>query len=128
MRSKKLVNRFLGPYEIIEVINDNAYRLKLPSSLKIHDVVNVSALEEYFDPSSSQIEHPTHERPPPIFGQDYEVEKILDYKIHHKKPKYLVKWKGYPENESTWEMEENLSNSQDMLNEFKNQLNISKTP
>ena len=128
MRSKKLVNHFLGPYKVIEVINENAYQLKLPSSLKIHNVINVSALEEYFDPSSSPIEHPTHERPPPIFGQDYEVEKILDYKIHHKRPKYLVKWKGYPENESTWETEESLSNAQDTLSEFKKTLKHFQNP
>ena len=127
MRSKKIVNRFLGPYEIREVINQNAYRIKLPPSLKIHDVVNISALEDYFDPKSSPIDHPTYERPPPIFEQDYEVEKILDFKIRHKRPRYLVKWKGYPENESTWEREENLIKAQDILEDFKEQIKYIKS-
>jgi len=38
----------------------------------------------------------------------YEVEKVLDH--HKKKTKtyYLIKWKGYNEEESTWEAEDNV--------------------
>jgi hypothetical protein len=39
----------------------------------------------------------------------YEVERIVDHKLGHKgQMKYLLKWKGFPEDENTWEREANL--------------------
>ena len=32
---------------------------------------------------------------------------------------YLVKWKGYPLHESSWEPEENLENARKLLDAFK---------
>ena len=42
--SKKLDNRKYGPFTIINRIGSRAYRLKLPSSLKIHNVFNADTL------------------------------------------------------------------------------------
>jgi len=39
---RKLVERYMGLYEIEEVISMNAVKLQLPSSMRIHPVVNVS--------------------------------------------------------------------------------------
>jgi len=39
---KKLTERYVGPYEIEEVVSKNAVKLKLPASMRIHLVVNVS--------------------------------------------------------------------------------------
>ena len=38
----KLVERYVGPYEVEEVVSLNAVKLQLPSSMRIHPVVNVS--------------------------------------------------------------------------------------
>jgi len=40
--SKKLIERYVGPYTIKEVVFSNAVKLQLPSSIRIHPVVNVS--------------------------------------------------------------------------------------
>jgi hypothetical protein len=45
--SKKLSNRFLGPYKITKKISSHAYRLGLPSHSKIHDVFHISKLEPF---------------------------------------------------------------------------------
>jgi len=39
---KKLVDQFIGPYTIDEVISTNAVKLQLPTSIRIHLVVNIS--------------------------------------------------------------------------------------
>ena len=39
---QKLTERYIGPYVIEEVVSMNAVKLRLPSSMRIYLVVNVS--------------------------------------------------------------------------------------
>ena len=48
----KLSAKKIGPVEIIEKINSNAYRLKLPSYIRTADVFNVKHLVPYIGDSS----------------------------------------------------------------------------
>jgi len=41
---RKLVDRYIGPYTIEEVVSTNAVKLWLPTSMRIHLVVNVSRI------------------------------------------------------------------------------------
>jgi len=41
-QSEKLTERFVGPYQVKEIISTNAIKLDLPSTVRIHSVVNVS--------------------------------------------------------------------------------------
>jgi hypothetical protein len=50
----KLAARKVGPVEIIEKINPNAYRLKLPSHIKTSYVINVKHLVLFIDDSSDE--------------------------------------------------------------------------
>ena len=42
--AKKLVDRYVGPYIIEEVVSTNIVKLRLPTSMRIHPVVNVSRI------------------------------------------------------------------------------------
>ena len=46
-RTEKLIERFIGPYRIKKIILSNIVELKLPSTVKIHLVVNVSRIQRY---------------------------------------------------------------------------------
>jgi len=46
-RTEKLIERFIGPYKIKKIILPNIVELKLPSTVKIHLVVNVSRIQRY---------------------------------------------------------------------------------
>ena len=45
--SKKLMERYVGPYMIEEVVSSNVVKLRLSSSMRIHLVVNVSWIDQY---------------------------------------------------------------------------------
>src|SRR5213078_2283608 len=90
--SKKLDWKRLGPYPILERIGTQAYRLQLPSSMKIHPVFHVSLLDRYVESDIPARIQP----PPPSVVVDneveYEVEEVLDSKVSRKRLFYLVKW------------------------------------
>jgi hypothetical protein len=116
--SKKLDWKRLGPYPILERIGTQAYRLQLPSPMKIHPVFHVSLLDRYIE---SDI--PTRTQPPPpsvlVDNQvEFEVEEVLDSKIMQKRLFYLVKWKGYPVSDNSWEPASHLSNTRDLVDSF----------
>jgi len=44
-RTEKLIERFVGPYKIKKIVLSNVVKLKLPNTVKIHLVVNVSRIQ-----------------------------------------------------------------------------------
>ena len=39
---RKLVDQYIGPYIIDEIVSTNAVKLQLPTSMRIYPVINVS--------------------------------------------------------------------------------------
>ena len=76
-RTEKLMERFVGPYRIKKIISLNAVELELPSTVKIHLVVNVSRIQKYV----GQVEGQRKEQPAPVVikgEEEWEVERILN--------------------------------------------------
>ena len=85
----------MGPYEVIESIGANAVRLCLPATVQIHSVFHVSLLEHAANDSYPGQIAPT---PPPVIidgEEEWEVETIMDSRLHYYRLQYLVKWKDY---------------------------------
>jgi Chromo (CHRromatin Organisation MOdifier) domain len=94
-----------GPFQIIKEVLPMAYQLELPSEWKIHDIFHASLLSSY---TEMDIHGPNFVHPPPdvIRGeQEYEVKCIINHQNtgQGKKLQYLIKWKGYPKSDNTWE-------------------------
>ena len=49
----------------------------------------------------------------------YDIESIITHKIKGKKKYYLIKWKGYPIIDCSWEPLSHLSNVIDIIKEFE---------
>jgi len=61
-RTEKLTERFVDPYKIKKIVLLNAVELELPSTVKIHLVVNVSRIQQYV----GQVEEQRKEQPAPV--------------------------------------------------------------
>jgi hypothetical protein len=111
--SRKLLPRFLGPFEVTQKIGQLAYKLRLPPNMKCHNVFHVSLLQPYN--KSARYQPP----PPPLVideEYEYEVQTVLKHEGHKPgKRRFLVAWKGYPPEFNTWEPEANLTNCLDEL-------------
>ena len=101
----KLTPRYIGPFEILNRINNVSYRLALPSDLShIHPVFHISMLRKY-------IPHPSHALPVQevTIGEDLSYEEnpiaVLDRQVRRLRNKEIsmikVQWQRHNAKEST---------------------------
>ena len=75
----KLMERYVGLYEIEEVISSNTVKLRLPSLMRIYPVVNISQIIQY----KEQVKRQKKEEGKPVEVKgvkEWKVEKILNKK------------------------------------------------
>ena len=76
-RTEKLTERFVGPYKIKKIVSSNIVKLELPSTVKIHPVVNVSRIRCYV----RQVEEQRKDQLVPVMiegEKEWKVERILN--------------------------------------------------
>ena len=117
--SRKLSEQWLSPYSILKLVGTNAVELRLPHSMHIHPVVNVSQVKPYHNrllgqpvttPGPSSV---TEDR-----KEEYEVDFIVDSQYKGKHLEYLIHWKGWSDMDHTWEPLGNLANAADAVAAF----------
>ena len=94
----KLQRRFVGPFQVIETIGQQAYKLSLPEDWKFHPMFHVSLLKDWRT-ASLQEDQPVPTDVPEVEEPYYEIERILRWRTVKRGRKilkeYLVLWKGY---------------------------------
>ena len=104
-QATKLNPKCYGPFRVIKEISPVVYQLQLPPSWNIHPVFHASLLSPYHKTPSHS---PNFSRPPPDLINNKEEYKVEQIKAHQnfgrsKRLQYLIKWKGYPKSDNTWE-------------------------
>jgi transposase InsO family protein len=106
----KLSPRYYGPFQILQKIGSVAYKLKLPSSSRIHPVFHVSLLKAKIGNSAAISAH----LPPDVDPANprWYPARILDRGIFKKGngpvTKWLIQWLGASAEEATWEEAEDI--------------------
>ena len=130
--SKKLAEKFLGPYKVIAQPGTHSITLHLLDSLHaIHPMFHVSMLE----PATLNV-IPDRVKPPPplifvVSEPEFEITEVLDSKIDHRCSKckllYLVHWTGYAgtDEEKSWILASELGNAPELVLDF-HQLYLAK--
>ena len=108
-RNRKLEAKIFGPFRVLHPVGKQAYKLELPKKWRIHNVFHVSLLEQ--DTTRKERVEKVPELDAGDDSEEYEVEAIWDSAVYTMESEsghlpglyYLVAWKGYPEEENTWE-------------------------
>jgi hypothetical protein len=121
VKKQKFLPKWIGPFLVLKKVGTVSYKLQLPDKSRAHDVFHESALRKYeFKGGKS------YPKPDPIIAEDgskeFEVEEILNKRKRRQRIEYLVKWKGYPLHDATWEPFENVKELK-ALDEFED-LNV----
>ena len=123
--SKKLTEKYLGPFEVIAQVGTHSFTLQLPNSMQaVHPVFHISMLE----PTHRNIIPECSQPPPPLVEIDgkpgYKISEILDSKIDkHRKHcniVYLVWWTGYEgtDKETSWILANELGHASKIITDF----------
>jgi len=119
--TKKLDHVKVGPFLVDEQRGKASYKLRLPKDARIHPVFHISLLEPA-DPDTA-LQTTFHFEPQE--ETEFEPETILEQRGQ----RYLIKWKGYPNEDNTWEPRTHLKNSPRLRNQFhRNQAGNSTLP
>ena len=104
-----------------EVVSTNTVKLRLPTLIRIHLVVNISQIVRYKEQVEGQKKE--EEKPIEVEGvEEQEVEKILNKRKITGIEIYLVCWKGFTVEHDIWERREDLRNTKKVLEEFKGRM------
>ena len=117
----KLTKRYMGPYEIEEVVSLNVVKLQLPSLMRIHLVINISRVVQYRKQMKGQKKE--EGKPIEVEGiEEWKVEKILNKRKIRGVKKYLVHQKRFTAEHDSWVKKEKLGNMREVLVEFEERM------
>ena len=118
---RKLIQRRIGPFEVMERINPQVFRLRLPPEYKMHPVINREHLKLYH-PSPTELGDRSTLKDTRELRDDqeeYEVEAIVGHRKTKRKLFFRVRWKGYGPEEDSWLDDAGLRNTPGLRRAYK---------
>jgi hypothetical protein len=111
----KLKMKKIRPCKVLKKFGANAYEIELPDGIIISLIFNVSYLYPYkVEEVEVENEQPEVQwRKQMLVAEKSQMEHILDKRVGKKTMRkqyfeYLVKWKGHPVEDASWENEEEI--------------------
>lgn len=111
-KKRKLSPRFIGPFEVTEIVGLVAYKIRLPPTLSgVHDVFHVSTLRKHvhdplyiIDFEPLQIREDLQYEDMPVQIIDHKEQKLRTKTI----PLVKVLWRNHNVEEVSWELEHDM--------------------
>ena len=103
------MRRYEEPFPILGKVDKVSYKVKLPPRLRIHPIFHINYLKPYHEDKNNPSQGLSKRAPTVVVtSYDKEVEHVLADRVIRRRGvpptiEYLMKWKGLPENEASWE-------------------------
>jgi hypothetical protein len=117
----------IGPCRVMKKFGANAYEIELPDGIEISPIFNISDLYPYKDEEAREDSEQTEvqwTKQIPV-AENPQMESILDQRISKRTRRkeyfeYLVKWKGHPVEDASWENEAEIQKHGQTMQELMN--------
>jgi hypothetical protein len=117
----KLVQRWIGPFEVLQKINPRTYRL-MNDKYSGFPVFNLDHIKPYKESPPEFGDRATmpDTRKHKLDTEEYEVERIVGdrYDKRRKTRMWLVRWKNFGPQFDTWQTHKDLRNAPEMLRDY----------
>ena len=119
------MRKYEGPFPILGQVGKVSYKVESPPRLKIHPVFHVNNLKPYHEDKEDPGWGISTRAPTAVVtSYDKEVDYIMEDRVLRKNnfqsyTEYLVKWKGLPESEASWEPANTLWQFQKQIDQFR---------
>ena len=128
--TKKLIQQYVGPFQIKERVGHLAYKLEIPDEWRIHSVFLVAQFEPAPKPSNNPFWCPHLHYPPTVFVDGdtdalkfFEINPLLNKRTIKRGKgltvEYLVCWTSYGSQWDRWYNVKNLDNAAKLVREYK---------
>lgn len=117
----KLVDRWIGPFEVTEVVSPTVYHLRLGEQYPGGPTFNIEHLKLYKESPKNfgkRVEQPESDLRHNV-DDEIEVEAIVAHKPAGRGFRYLIKWKGLPTEENSWRTAKGLRNTHKILQDYR---------
>ena len=120
-RSEKLEPRWQAPFQVLnydEQMGNDTVKIDSKIYCRKEEVFHCSMVKKFFSNNNGRFTERTHAKPAPILVEempDWEVQEVLDHCECYGKGQFLVKWKGYPNSDNSWEPMQCLENAIDLV-------------
>jgi RNase H-like domain found in reverse transcriptase/Reverse transcriptase (RNA-dependent DNA polymerase)/Integrase zinc binding domain/Chromo (CHRromatin Organisation MOdifier) domain len=98
----------LGPFIVEEIQAHDNVKLRLPERMRVHPVFHRSLLVKTNNPEFDG----------DVACEEYEVDRLINKRKVEGVTEYLVRWKGFTEEDDSWEPTKNL-HCPDLVKEFE---------
>ena len=124
----KLETKFFRSFQVLHPLGSQAYKLKLPKRWRIYDIFHISLLEQDTT-RKGRVDEKTVEQlkfEASSDNKEYKVEGIYNIAVYAKESEagyllglyYLIFWKDYLEDKSTWELASTVQHLRKFVNTF----------
>lgn len=119
----KLVQRAVGPFPVQERVSDATYRIDLPDTFPMSNVIHIDHLHKY-EASPEEFGERAALRPPRWHldaSQEYQVERLVAHRNNQTRGQveYLVRWEGFGPEHDSWLTARELRNAPARLIDYK---------
>ena len=106
-KNAKLAPRYVGPFEVLEVVNPIAYRIALaPVLARMHDIFHVSYLKKYITHHEHMIDWKLLQvrEPGVVEVRPLRILEVHKLRLRNREvTQCKVQWDQYAEDNATWE-------------------------